>query len=151
MRLAQFLCVSHGLFESIVGLASWLHGATLPFSWCANLSLFLSVLGLKIVSYSKLLLTRSWWYLGNPWGGWWRALTIFSMYRVHLGHLSTRASHVASPGIYMCDGSSKINCLSSNLSPTHSYYQYGHSILRNAGELGQLKKSWHFYTPCEKK
>ena len=38
------------LFKSIVGLTSWLHCATLPFSWCAKISrnsLFLEKLGLN--------------------------------------------------------------------------------------------------------
>jgi hypothetical protein len=48
---------------------------------------------------------------------------IFSMHRVHRGHLSTRAS----PVTYMYVVSAKINFFPLNLSPSQSYYQHGHS------------------------
>jgi hypothetical protein len=65
---------------------------------------------------------------------------IFPMRRVHLGHLSTRASS----GIFMYVVSAKIPFLPSKLSPTHSYYQHGHGDISGCRGVVDGERSSYF-------
>ena len=79
-------------------------------------------------------------------GGWLMksAHHIFSMRRVHMGHLSTRASS----GIFMYVVNAKIPFLPSKLSPTHSHCQHGHGDISGCrGVVDEERSSYFHHAP----
>jgi hypothetical protein len=69
---------------------------------------------------------------------------IFSMRRVHMGHLSTRASS----RMYMYVVSAIIPCLPVNLSPSQSYDQHSHcGISETRGVFDEERSSYFLHAP----